>query len=403
VGARWPQITLSAGTHSNRRDYVTRNDYTPRENDAYNNHSAQIHLTQPLWRPANEAGLEQAQKMVTQAEWQLSAAEQELAARLTEAWFDLLAARDAKVFAEENREALQQEWRISARGQELGVGSAPQTETSLARLEQARADEAMAEMEIEQKRAALEQWAGPLPSLSEGSLPHLRAQAEAGPPADLESWLRRVEESNPGLLAAREALEAARAEVRKQRAGHSPTLDLVASYGKNSQAVGGFPGQSGYDITQGSVGLQVNVPLYSGGTQSAKVAEALAQEERARQEAEAARRGAVLAAQRAWFAWQGAAARAAAGAQAIRAARADLARARRGRDQGLQTRLEILQAGQRLRAGERDQRKGRYDQILMGLRLRVAAGTLALSDVTGLDALLAAQAEAEAGAPATAR
>jgi outer membrane protein len=108
---------------------------------------------------------------------------------------------------------------------------------------------AVAEMEIEQKRAALEQWVGPLPRLSERSLPYLRAQTNPGNPAnlakpapDLESWLRDVEEGNPSLLAARKAQEAARAEVKKQRAGHSPTLDVVASYGRNSQAVGGFPG-----------------------------------------------------------------------------------------------------------------------------------------------------------------
>jgi outer membrane protein len=401
-GAMLPQITASAGTHANRRDYLTRNDRTPRESDAYNSHSAQINLTQPLWRPVNGAGLEQAKKMVTQAEWQLSAAEQELAARLVEAWFELLAARDAQVFADQQRDALQQEWQITARAQELGVGSEPRTEAVLARLEHAKAEATMAHMEIEQKRAALEQWVGPLP-LSEQSLPWLYPQADPTAPAsDLKTWLREVEQNNPSLLAAREALKAARAEVKKQRAGHSPTLDFVASYGKNSQAVGGFPGQAGYDIKQGSVGLQLNVPLYSGGVQSAKVAEALAQEERARQEVEAARRAAVLAAQRAWFAGQGAEARAAAGTQAMRAARADLARAQRGRDQGLQTRLEILQAEQQLRAGERDYRKGRYDHLLMGIRLKVAAGALAVIDLTGLDALLTEQAD-DPGAIETSR
>jgi outer membrane protein len=112
----------------------------------------------------------------------------------------------------------------------------------------------------------------------------------------------------------------------------------------------------------------------------------------------------VLAAQRAWYAGQGAVARAAAGAQAMRAARAELARAQRGRDQGLQTRLEILQAEQQLRAGERDYRKGRYDQILMGLRLQVAAGALATTDLTGLDEQFVAQAETtEPGASARPR
>jgi hypothetical protein len=81
------------------------------------------------------------------------------------------------------------------------------------------------------RRAALERWAGPLPFLSEQSLP----------------WLREMEESNLTLLTAWEILEAVRIEVKKQRSGHSPTHDLVDSHGKNSQAVGGFSGQAGYE------------------------------------------------------------------------------------------------------------------------------------------------------------
>lgn len=397
-GALLPQLSASAGTHANSRNYETRDDVTPRASDEYNNHSTQISLTQPLWRPADVAGLKQARIMVAQAEYQLTAAEQELAARLVEAWFDLLAARDAKAFADQQVAALEQQWRVSARAEELGAGSHPQTEDALAKLEQAKADAAVAETDIELKRAAMEQWVGPLP---EFTLPHLNGSVALIDPAAqaLDVWLQEVEAGNPTVLAARQAYEAAEAEVRKQRAGHSPTLDLVASYGKNSQAVGGFPGQAGYDIKQGSIGVQLNVPLYSGGTQSAKVAEALAQEERASQEVEAARRSAVLAAKRAWFAWRGAVARAAAGAQSIRAARAELTRTGRGSERGLQTRLEILQAEQQLRAGQRDFCKGRYDQIVSLIRLKAAAGTLLLSDVTGIDGLLVPLREAADPAP----
>jgi outer membrane protein len=386
-GALLPQITASAGAHTNDRDYKTRDHYTARAKDQYNNHSAQINLTQSLWQPAHRAGLDQATIMVSQAEWQLTATEQELAARLVEAWFDLLAARDERLFAERQVDAFEQEWRMAVRAEELGEGSPPRTEIALAKLEQARADAVMADSDIEQKRAVLEQWTGPLP---EGVLPHLLGNVTLANPSErtLEDWLEEVEENNPTVLAARQAHEAANAEVKKQRAGHSPTLDLVASYGRNSQEVGGFPGQSGYDITQGSVGLQLNVPLYSGGTQSAKVAEAHAQAYRANQEVESARRSAVLSSKRAWFAWQGAAARAKAGAQTLNAARIELTRARRGNTQGLQTRLNILQAEQQLRAGQRDYRKGRYDQIVASIRLKTAAGSLAVSDIDGIDGLL---------------
>jgi len=105
-------------------------------------------------------------------------------------------------------------------------------------------------------------------------------------------------------LAALRAVDAARDEARKQRAGHQPTIDVVASYGRNAQAVGGFPGQNGYDIWQGSIGLQLNVPIYAGGGQDAKVREALAMQEKAAQALELAKRNARAMVKQAWFGWR---------------------------------------------------------------------------------------------------
>jgi len=245
------------------------------------------------------------------------------------------------------------------------------------------------------KRAALEQLVGPLPKLD---VPYVRgAVTLADLSAErLENWLDGVEAGNPGLRAAMLAHEAAIAEVRKQRAGHYPTVDMVASYGKNSQQTGGFPGQAGYDIWLGSVGLQLNVPIYSGGTQSAKVDEALAQKEKAWLDVEAARRAAVLTAKQAWFNWQSAYARSQAGVQAIRSAYSSLALARVGYQKGLKTEADIAQADQQLRAAQRDFRKGRYDQVVAYIKLKAAAGSLSEGDVVALDALMVkAQEEAE--------
>jgi outer membrane protein len=205
--------------------------------------------------------------------------------------------------------------------------------------------------------------------------------------AALEIWLDSVEKGNPALRAAREAFEAAGHEVDKQRAGHLPTLDLVATYGKNSQATGGFPGQAGYDIKQNAIGLQLNVPIFSGGTQSAKVDEAVAMKEKTRQDMEAARRVARFAAQQAWLGWQGAAARAQAGMQGVRAALAALQVARRGLESGLKTDLDVLQAEQQLAAARRDLRKARYEQIVTQLKLKAAAGSATLQDVVAVDGL----------------
>jgi outer membrane protein len=387
-GALLPQVSMTGNVNANNRNYHTRSASIPEERDRYNSNSAQISLTQPLWRYANVVGWRQAKSVVEQARQQLSGAGQELFARLAGAWFDLLAARDALVFSEQQLSARQRELETVERGEALGENSLPQLEEARSQREQAHADVRMAEAELQYRRAALEQITGRLEAFE---MPELRTEAEWANLAEarLEDWLDKVESGNPALLAARHAYEAAAAEVGKQRAHHSPTLDLVASYSKNSQEVGGFPGQYGYDIKQGSVGLQLTVPLYSGGTQSAKVAEAVAQREKARLEMETARRAAELAARQAWFLWQGGAARARAGDQMILSARAALAQARKGENLGLNTRLETLQAEQQLRAGEREYRKARYDQLVSHIRLKAAIGVLTAGDVAALDMLLA--------------
>ena len=392
LGALLPQLSASGNTNTNSRDYRTLRSAVPQISDDYRSNATQLSLTQPIWRYANVVGWQQAEAVTAQAEHQLSGAEQELLAKLVSAWFDVLAAGDAVAFSTQQARALQRVWEVTRRGAELGHSGQPQVDEARARFDQALAEAATAQTDAQLKHAALEQLVGPLRAID---LPQMRASAElATIGADtLDSWLDAARQDNPNILAALQAYEAASAEVRKQQAGHYPTLDLVASYGKNYQAVGGFPGQAGYDITLGTVGLQLNIPIYSGGTQSAKVDEAVAQKDKARLEIEAARRATILAAKQAWFAWQSAAVRASAGVQAIAAARSALALAQKGREGGLKTETDVLQAQQQWHAAQRDFRKGRYDQVVAYVKLKAATGALSGGDVAALDVLFVKSAE----------
>lgn len=385
--AMLPQLSATASTNDNHRHYHTRNSVLTDTRDRYNSYSTQLSLTQPLLHVSNIIAWRQAQAVVDQAEQQLAGAEQDLFAKIVSAWFDLLAARDGVSFTQSQAGAMQRQWEIVSRGSELGLYGPAQLEEARTKLDQALSDAVVAETEVQLKRAALEQLVGHYP---QQQLPYLHGAAVLGR-ADkdgLDKWLEAIASDNPNILAAGKAAEAAAAEVKKQWSGHLPTLDIVASYGNNGQAVGGFPGQAGYDISQASLGLQLNVPLYSGGAQSGKVSEALAQKEKTLHELEAARRSAILNAKQAWFGWQGALARTKAGQQAIKSAQAALAQAKMGLQQGLKTEFDVLQAEQQMRAGQRDFRKGRYDQIVSYVRLLSLSGKLTDRDVAALDALL---------------
>jgi outer membrane protein len=197
------------------------------------------------------------------------------------------------------------------------------------------AEQAAARAELDAKNALLEQITGVLP----GFVPPRMRAGEARPlVAGLEplaAWLARVEADNPAVLAAQRGVDAAREDVRRQQALHQPTFDLVAKRARVLQGSGNSPGQSGYRSSEHSYGVQVNVPLFSGGTASAKIREAEALVLKAEAEVEAARRNAVAQARQGWSAAQAARARSEAGEHAQRAAQVALRAATTGQAQGM--------------------------------------------------------------------
>lgn len=385
-GAMLPQISATASTNGNGRRYQTLDTKTATLHDRYHAHTGQLSLNQPLWRRANSVALAQAGSAAEQANWQLADTEQQLYAKLATGWFDLMEARDAVDFNAAQRDALKAQWDIARRSAELGAKSQPEADDARAKYEQADADELSAEMDVQTKIAAIEPWIGSADSLVQ---PWLREDARIPDLLgdDADGWVAQIDEHCPALRAASAAIAAADAEIDKQRAGHQPTLDIVATYGNNDQNVGNFPGQPGYRIATLTVGLQLNVPLYSGGTQSAKVVEALALRDKARDDFESARRQAVLNVKTAFFGWRAGRARTVAARTAIDAARRALALASRGTSHGVRTEADVLTARQQLAAARRDRRKGSYQQLTAFIKLKATLGDLTGADVDELDAL----------------
>jgi outer membrane protein len=388
LGAMLPQLSMTASFNGNRRSYNTHDATTDTLRDRYHSHTNQLSLTQPIWRPANVASWHEAKESEAQAQYQLADAEQKLYAKLATAWFDLMEARDVVEFATAQRDALRAQWDIARRGAELGTQSAPQAADAEAKYREASADEASSELDQEAKLAALEQLTGPADGLLQ---PYLRDNATLPDLVgkDVDAWLNLVDTHCPSLHAAAQAIAAADEEIRKQRAGHHATLDLVANYGNNDQAVGNFPGQSGYGIRTLTVGLQLNVPLYTGGTQSAKVAEALAAREKALADRDAARRQAILDIRTSFLQWRAGLAKAKAAQIGMDAAHTAWIAASRGESHGLKTSADVLSARQQWAAARRDMHKGRYQQLTAYVKLRTTLGELSADDVDELDRLFA--------------
>lgn len=378
-----PQISASASTGYNRRDYV---QFSTIANtsflEKYNSNSAQLNLTQPLWHHADKIAVTQADLAVAQSGYQLMAASQDLLMRLAQAWFDIMQARDALLKNDARVRTMKQQWEQAGRSHELGVISAIELEEAHSTKDQALAEREEAQSVFAIKQAELEQIIG----MAEWNPPVLADKFALPDWGELpEPWLALAEGRNPTLLAAQRQLEAARAEVRKQRAEHEPTLDLVASHGRNAQGSGLSGGQSGFYYWLDTVSLQLNVPLYAGGANAARVREAIALQNKAELEWETALRSVRKGVKQTWFFLQAKRAQLASAQQAVNATVFALRGAESAQSRGMKADADVLRAQQKNIAAQCDWRKARYEAILNYLKLKAITGTLSGTDLSALD------------------
>jgi outer membrane protein len=175
--------------------------------------------------------------------------------------------------------------------------------------------------------------------------------------------------------------------TQRQRNGDRPTVDLSASasytrnYGTSSSPFAG-------NYRTGAIGVQLNYPLYTGGLNQSRVRQALANEEKARQDLESARRAVAQAARQAYTGVDLGMAQIRALESAERSARSQLDSTVLGYQVGVRINLDVLNAQSLLLNTQRDLKKARYDYLINGLRLQTAAGDLTEEDVRRVNALL---------------
>ncbi|MDD4958925.1 MAG: TolC family outer membrane protein [Gallionella sp.] len=378
---RLPQLTASFNSNSNQRDYTALGNRPNPVSERYNSRATQINLTQPLLHVEKAISQHQADTQVSQAEYQQLAAEKNLLLRLAQAWLETLHAQTAILASDSKVRASQQEMELSQKATDKGVMSITERETAQMRHAQALAEQTAAQNEYELKLSTLEQIIGTDERPNDSALSD-RLLALA--PTPLADWLAQAEQNNPTVLAAQRALEVAEQEVHKQHAGHLPTLDLVASRSQSTQGSGITGGGAGFRSNIDSIGVQLNIPLYSGGEQNAKIGEAHALRDKARYELEAARRTTRLNIKQAWHNWQSAHARQQSGKQTLQATEFALQAATAQRTHGLKADLDVLQAQQQRAEAQRDWHKARTEILLAYLKLKAETGELTDEDVVGM-------------------
>ena len=206
--------------------------------------------------------------------------------------------------------------------------------------------------------------------------------------APLAQWLAKTEEFNPQLQLQKANAESARQEVRKHGAAAAPTLDLVAQLGRERLSGNGDFGAASNTSRQQMIGLQFNVPLYTGGYRSARLDEALRLEEKARAEVEQARQQMAQQTRAAWLGLQTGQARLNALTESVKASQARLDATRLGRQVGDRTTLDLLNAENDASSADLALLQAGIDVLQNRLRLLALAGQLDETQLQTVNRLL---------------
>ncbi len=346
-----------------------------------------ISAVQPLWNHASSAAIDKARKSLELIDADLATAEQDLIVRVTQAYFDVLAAKDTLATAQAGKKAISEQLASARRNFEVGNATITDTREAQARFDLATAQEIAADNDLRSKKIALDQLVGktgtePAPLQQPVALPGLPAD-------EVEAWVGKAAEA-PNVRKARTAYEIAKLETRRTDAGDRPTLDLEGSAGMahNSGSAANSSGGTGF-AKNAKVGLTFKMPLYTGGAVDNQVKEAVALEEKSRNDLDAARRAVAQATRQVYFGVQSGQAQVKALEAAESSSKLALEATQTGYRVGVRVNLDVLNAQTQLFSTQRDLARARYDVLVNGLRLRQAAGVLGVPDLDAVNALLA--------------
>lgn len=384
---RLPNLGASVSATRSNTDYP----YLPSGSNGSLSTTRQVALTlqQSLFNRANDFSLDQADHAVSLSEVQLLNAEQDLAVRVAQAYFDALASQDTLTTIQASKKAVAEQLAATRRSFEVGVVPIIDEREAQARFDLAVAQELAAESDLRSKLDALDGLVGrrgviPKPLQPPVILPMLQ-------PAVVDEWIVAAERNSLRIRQAQLELDTARAETAKAEAGHLPTVSLSASYARLQQdyATRTTPAQA-YDGfgSSGSIGITVNVPLFAGFAIQGRVKETLALEEKARLNLADVRRTVVQGTRTAFDLVLSGLSRVKSLETAERSSQTALDATQKGYQVGMRVNLDVLNAQAQLSQTQRDLAKARYDTLMIGLKLRQLTGQLVQADIDGITQLM---------------
>ena len=381
-----PQVSANAGRNFNDLNSTSPNilGELTTTNDKYFSDTKAVQLRQPLVNMQRWQQFEQAKFLVAESEATLDRDLQNLVVRVAGAYFEFLMADEQLELVLAQKKMYTALVDAAKKGLAAGSGTRTDIDDAQARLDMASAQELEARQNQDQTRRQLEVLINqPVGSVAKLNVPALKL---VGPqPANLDEWTLRAEKNSPEMKAMQARLDAARREVSKSQAGHLPTLDAIAQW-SNSGSENITRINSRYENK--SIGLQLNVPLYSGGYVNSTIRQAVAEQTRAEESLEALRRDLGVRVHKEYRGVSEGVMRVRALEQAVRSSQQMLMSTQMSLKAGSRTQLDVLNAQQQYTLALRDLAQARLIYLMSKVKLASLAGDDAVASVDDVNASL---------------
>lgn len=372
-----PNISLSAGASNvnGTRQFPNSVNQDVRLKVDYAAPNASLGMRMPLVNFEAMTRYRQAKVQTDLAESVFRTRGLDMVSRLAAAYLQVLLTQEARRLAEvqvqsQTTQLKQAEQRLSA-----GEGTRVDAATSQANLDIVRARLIETDDQLQLAFIQLKRLTGVQTSL----LSTLPADPAPLPlqPEGLFAWLDLATRQNPGVRAREQAVDVARLTVKRNQSQHLPRLDLVASMSRSENESLSSLNQT---ATLRSVGLQLNVPLYSGGGIDASVKQAMADLARTEEELRSERESLAVDVQRYHQAVTIGAAKIAAQQRSVESSALAVLATTKGLQAGISTLNDIAEAQSRHFQARRELAQLRVDHMMARTRLLMAAG-LPMSDI----------------------
>jgi outer membrane protein/protease secretion system outer membrane protein len=384
-----PQVSASAGRNNNNLDTTAPNilGNPVTTNDQYFSDNRTLQVRQPLINMQRWLQFQQAKSVVEEVEANLDRDLQNLVVRVAGAYFETLMADEQLDLVLAQKKTYTALVDAAQKGFAAGSGTRTDIDDAKARLDMATAQELEARQNQDLTRRQLELLVNqPVKQIARLNVSALKLLPPE--PANLDEWTRKAEQASPEIKALQARLEAARREVGKAQAGHFPTLDAVAQW-SNSGSENITRVNSRYENK--TIGLQLNIPIYSGGYVNSTIRQAVAEQTRTEESLEALRRDLGVRVHKEYRGVSEGVMRVRALEQAARSAEQMMKSTQMSQKAGSRTQLDVLNAQQQYTLALRDLAQARLVYLLSKVRLSSLVGDDANASVEQVNVSLSAR------------